>query len=45
MPGKCDRVYPEYTEVEDDHWARCLLYEGSWPQTPEAQAIMVEAGS
>jgi peptide/nickel transport system ATP-binding protein len=42
MPGKCDRVYPEYTEVEDGHWARCLLYEGSWPQTPEAQAIMVE---
>ena len=43
MPGKCDRVYPEYTEVEEGHWARCLLYEGSWPQTPEAQAIMVEA--
>jgi peptide/nickel transport system ATP-binding protein len=39
MPGKCDRVYPEYDEVVDGHWARCLLYDGSWPQSPEAQAI------
>jgi peptide/nickel transport system ATP-binding protein len=39
MPGKCDKVYPEYTEVEDGHWARCLLFEGSWPDTHEAQAI------
>ncbi len=39
MPGKCDRVYPEYAEVEANHWARCLLYDGCWPNTPEAQAI------
>ncbi|MCK5314373.1 MAG: ABC transporter ATP-binding protein [Anaerolineales bacterium] len=39
MPGKCDRVYPEYAEVGKDHWARCLLYDGGWPETPEAQAI------
>jgi len=39
MPGKCDRFYPEYAEVEDGHWARCLLYDGCWPDTPEAQSI------
>jgi peptide/nickel transport system ATP-binding protein len=39
MPGKCDRVYPEYAEVEEEHWARCLLYDGCWPNTPEAQQI------
>ena len=39
MPGKCDRVYPEYAEVVEGHWARCLLHDGCWPQTPEAQAI------
>jgi peptide/nickel transport system ATP-binding protein len=39
MPGKCDRVYPDYAEVLDGHWARCLLYDGCWPQTKEAQAI------
>ncbi|MEA3438786.1 MAG: ABC transporter ATP-binding protein [Chloroflexota bacterium] len=43
MPGKCDRVYPEYAEVEKDHWARCLLYDGSWPETTEAQAIKSQA--
>ncbi len=39
MPGKCDQIYPEYNEVEEDHWARCLLYDSCWPQSPEAQAI------
>ncbi len=39
MPGKCDKVYPEYAEVTDGHWARCLLYDDCWPQTDEAQAI------
>jgi peptide/nickel transport system ATP-binding protein len=43
MPGKCDMVYPNYAEVSKGHWARCLLYEGSWPQTAEAQAIKVQA--
>jgi oligopeptide/dipeptide ABC transporter ATP-binding protein len=27
MPGKCDRIGPSWTEVEEDHWASCLLYE------------------
>jgi peptide/nickel transport system ATP-binding protein len=27
MPGKCDRIVPNWVEVEKDHWARCLLYE------------------
>ena len=27
MPGKCDRIVPSWTQVEKDHWARCLLYE------------------
>ena len=39
MPGKCDRIYPEYAQVEEGHWARCLLYDGCWPDTAEAQAI------
>jgi peptide/nickel transport system ATP-binding protein len=39
MPGKCDKVYPEYAEVVDNHWARCLLYDDCWPKTKEAQAI------
>ncbi len=39
MPGKCDQIYPEYNEVEEDHWSRCLLYDGCWPQSTEAQAI------
>jgi peptide/nickel transport system ATP-binding protein len=39
MPGKCDMVYPEYDEVVEGHWARCLLYDGCWPNTPEAQTI------
>jgi peptide/nickel transport system ATP-binding protein len=43
MPGKCDRVYPQYDEVVKGHWARCLLYDGCWPQTPEAQAIKAKA--
>jgi hypothetical protein len=45
MPGKCDRVYPGYAEVESGHWARCLLYDGSWPKTAEAQAIKAQAVS
>ncbi len=43
MPGKCDRVYPDYAEVSEGHWARCLLYDGCWPETSEAQAIKSEA--
>ncbi|MBU1662227.1 MAG: ABC transporter ATP-binding protein [Chloroflexi bacterium] len=43
MPGKCDKVYPEYDEVVDGHWARCLLYDGCWPDTQEAQAIKESA--
>jgi oligopeptide/dipeptide ABC transporter ATP-binding protein len=27
MPGKCDRIVPSWTQVEEDHWASCLLYE------------------
>jgi peptide/nickel transport system ATP-binding protein len=43
MPGKCDKVFPEYGETGKGHWARCLLYEGSWPKTAEAQAIKSQA--
>ena len=39
MPGKCDRVNPNYAEVAEDHWARCLLYDACWPETAEADAI------
>jgi peptide/nickel transport system ATP-binding protein len=45
MPGKCDRVYPQYAEVESGHMARCLLYDGSWPDSPEAQAIKAQAAA
>lgn len=27
MPGKCDKVTPQWTEVGSEHWANCLLYE------------------
>ncbi len=43
MPGKCDRVYPNYTEVAEGHWARCLLFDGCWPDTVEAQAIKAQS--
>jgi peptide/nickel transport system ATP-binding protein len=42
MPGKCDVVRPEFVEVEEDHKARCLLYDASWPDTDEAQRIKIE---
>ncbi len=45
MPGKCDRVYPNYAEVSEGHWARCLLYDGCWPETSEAQAIKNQAAA
>jgi oligopeptide/dipeptide ABC transporter ATP-binding protein len=32
MPGKCDVIEPQYGELETGHWARCLLYETSWPE-------------
>jgi len=28
MPGKCDKIAPQWTEVGKDHWTSCLLYEG-----------------
>jgi oligopeptide/dipeptide ABC transporter ATP-binding protein len=43
MPGKCDKVYPEYDEVVEGHWTRCLLFDGCWPKTPEVQAIKESA--
>lgn len=27
MPGKCDKIVPTWTEVDNQHWANCLLYE------------------
>jgi len=27
MPGKCDRIVPTWTQVGENRWARCLLYE------------------
>jgi peptide/nickel transport system ATP-binding protein len=27
MPGKCDRIVPNWTQVGEHHWVRCLLYE------------------
>lgn len=39
MRGKCDRVEPKFGEDEKGHWVRCLLYDASWPDTPEAQLI------
>jgi peptide/nickel transport system ATP-binding protein len=45
MPGTCDRLYPDYAEIEDGHWARCLIYDDCWPKTAEAQAIKAQAES
>jgi len=28
MPGKCNRLVPTWTQVGENHWVRCLLYEG-----------------
>ena len=39
MPGKCDRVAPQYGQISENRWVRCLLYDESWPQTTEAQSI------
>jgi peptide/nickel transport system ATP-binding protein len=39
MRGKCDRVAPKLGEEKPGHWVRCLLYDVSWPDTPEAQLI------
>jgi peptide/nickel transport system ATP-binding protein len=39
MPGKCDRVAPEYGQIGQERWVRCLLYDPCWPQTAEAQAV------
>ena len=27
IPGKCDKIVPAWTKVDDNHWANCLLYE------------------
>ena len=27
MPGKCDRIEPGWTQVAENHWVSCLLYE------------------
>jgi peptide/nickel transport system ATP-binding protein len=27
MPGKCDKIVPQWTEVSEGHYASCLLYE------------------
>ena len=27
MPGKCDKLIPNWSKVGENHWARCLLYE------------------
>jgi oligopeptide/dipeptide ABC transporter ATP-binding protein len=27
MPGKCDRIVPTWTQIGENRWARCLLYE------------------
>jgi peptide/nickel transport system ATP-binding protein len=43
MPGKCDIIYPEYGEVSESHWARCLLYDSCWPNTAEAQTVKAQA--
>ena len=39
MPGKCDRLKPEYGQLPGNRWVRCLLYDESWPQSAEAQAL------
>jgi oligopeptide/dipeptide ABC transporter ATP-binding protein len=27
MPGKCDKIVPSWTKVDEEHWVSCLLYE------------------
>ena len=27
MPGKCDKIAPSWTKVDEEHWVSCLLYE------------------
>jgi peptide/nickel transport system ATP-binding protein len=27
MPGKCDKIAPKWTQVGENHWVSCLLYE------------------
>ncbi|MCS7088683.1 MAG: ABC transporter ATP-binding protein [Thermoflexales bacterium] len=27
MAGKCDKIVPRWTQVGENHWVRCLLYE------------------
>jgi peptide/nickel transport system ATP-binding protein len=27
MPGKCDKIVPQWKQVAEDHWVACLLYE------------------
>ncbi len=27
MAGKCDKLVPNWTKVDENHWVRCLLYE------------------
>ncbi len=44
MPGKCDVVTPINNEITPGHPARCLLFDQSWPQTSEAQAIKEKDG-
>lgn len=39
MPGVCDKVAPDYGQISEHHWARCLLYDPCWPSSGEAQAI------
>ena len=39
MPGKCDKIEPQYALIEEGHAARCLLYEPCWPDTSEAQTL------
>jgi oligopeptide/dipeptide ABC transporter ATP-binding protein len=39
MKGICDKVEPKFGEEEPGHWVRCLLYDVSWPDTPEAQPL------
>jgi peptide/nickel transport system ATP-binding protein len=41
MPGKCDRIVPRFGSLGNDRWVRCLLYEASWPETADAQAVRV----
>jgi predicted flap endonuclease-1-like 5' DNA nuclease len=32
-------VEPKFGEEEPGHWVRCLLYDVSWPDTPESQPL------